>query len=198
MTVTGQGAGERWCVLRTSGASTLKLAVSLQEAGVAAWTPIETTQRRAPGGRSGKIVGRALMLPTYVFVAERDETEVRVLEVAPTTAHPAFRLWRHAGEIVRVRHTALHALRSFQQASYIASLPSSGRHYVKPRGEPFAAGETVKMRTGALAGLECEVTASNGRTTVLTLALFGRIATDIRIPTSQLRADSVATVLTAA
>jgi len=186
----------RWCILRTSGPSTGRLAASLQNAGIEAWTPTEHIQRRMPRGKSkeSRIVA---MAPTYVFVRWTHEDELRLIERAEITPHPRFSIFRHCGKTVYVSHRALHQLRALQQDSYIASLPYSGRRPGKPRGKHYEPGETVKITNGAFTGFEAHVDASDGLTTTLVIGLFGR-PTEVRVPTLHLRSLHVPKLATAA
>jgi transcription antitermination factor NusG len=189
-------AAERWCILRTPGLRTLKLAASLQDAGFDAWTPIEEVRRRVPRCKQTEHV-RVAMTPSYVFVRERHLPELRRLEAIRGYRHPAFSVFRYYGATVFVRHGALHALRRLQQDSYLAALPVGPNRSTKPRGAPYDTGDTVKLTTGGLAGLECVVEASDGLMTTLALTLFGRRA-GVKVPTGQLRADGVTALAFAA
>ena len=179
----------RWCILRTTGSRTLKLAASLQEAGLDAWTPIEQVRRRLPRCKQIEHV-RVAMTPSYVFVRECHLPQLRRMEAIHGYPHPSFSIFRYYGSTVLVRHHALHTLRELQQSSYLSALPASPNRSSKPRSEPFSPGDTVKLITGGLAGLECIVEASDGLITTLAVPLFGRAA-GVKVPTRQLRVDGV-------
>lgn len=185
-----------WCILRCAGGSTVRLAAALQEAGFDAWTPMERTARRVRGGKAKERMVAA-MTPTYVFVRDRHLTELRLLEQAGFTNYPRFSIFRYNQAVVFVHHAALHLMRKREQESYVASLPSNGTYYAKARGTPLGVGDQVTFNDGPLTGLPCSVRSSDGRTTSLALTLFGRIS-EVKVRTSQLRADGVATLASAA
>lgn len=188
---------QRWCILRTSGPKTMKLTSSLQAAGFEAWTPIERICRRVPR-RKGSEHFSVAFIPTYVFVREHHLTDLRRIEMMDVSSHPRFSIFRYHGATVFVPHASLHGLRARQQQSHVASLPSTGKPaFAKPRAEPFISGDVLALPNGPFAGLNCEVDRSDGKTTTLTIRLFGR-TTEMTIPTSQLRHDRVATVAAAA
>ena len=189
--------GKDWCILRTGPARTLKLAASLQGAGIDAWSPVERQERRLPRSSAKRIIAVTLT-PTYVFVHQRHLSALRRLERMEVSGHPAFSIFRYYGETVLVPHRALHALRAQEQDSYRASLPNVGkRATLKPRGEPFEAGALVTHKEGPLAGLPCYVEHSDDRHTKLRLRLFGRDS-GVTVDTSMLRRNGVATCASAA
>lgn len=185
-----------WCVLRTSGPSTLRLAASLQAAGLTAWTPTEHIRRRVPRKKEveHRIVSAA---PTYVFVRAHEIDDLRRIERADITPHPRFSIFRHIGAPVFIRHRELHALRQKQQASYVSMLPATGRSPSKPRGAAYDVGEEVKIHQGAFAGLTGYVESSDGLVTLLTVTLFGRSA-GVKVGTLQFRSRNVPAQTTAA
>lgn len=185
-----------WCVLRTSGPATLRLASSLQSAGVMAWAPTEHIRRRVP--RSKEVEYRIVSAaPTYVFARAADLDVLRQIERADITPHPRFSIFRHAGAPVFIRHRELHALRHKQQATFIASLPATGRSPSKPRGAAYDVGEAVTFHQGAFSGLQGYVEASDGLVTTLTVTLFGRSA-GVKVDTLQFRSRNVPAETTAA
>lgn len=180
---------DSWCVLRTSGPATLRLAASLQAAGIAAWAPTEHIRRRVP--RSKEVEHRIVSAaPTYVFAEASALHALRQIERADITPHPRFSIFRHAGKPVFIKHRELHALRHKQQASYVASLPTTGRSPCKPRGAAFEIGEAVTFHQGAFAGLQGYVQSSDGLVTTLTVTLFGRSA-GVKVDTLQFRSRNV-------
>lgn len=185
----------RWCVLRTGGPRTLGLAASLQSAGFDAWTPIERIVRRKP---RSKVVDHlaAPLTPTYVFVTERHLSELLRLE-GKGAPHPFFSVLRLYGAIVLLEHTALHPLRAQAQAAYLSTLPERRPLRRRGSGNPYTRGELIKLTSGAFAGLQGMVQDSDGVSTTVTLTLFGRSA-GVKMSTSQMRADSVATARSAA
>lgn len=141
---------------------------------------------------------KAALTPTYVFVREVHLPLLRGLETADVTKHPRFTIFRFYDETVFIHHRTLHPMREREQDSFRASLPASGKHHQgKGRGKPFASGDIVTFAEGPFAGLPCHVEMSDGRTTNLRLTLFGS-ACGVKIETSRLRENGVATVASAA
>lgn len=186
----------RWCILRTASPRTMPLARSLAEAGFEAWTPTDHITRRVPRGDR---VERFLvpLMPSYVFVREHHLPALREIERADVRLHPAFSVWKYAGDTLYVRHAALHPLRAEQQRRYLASLPKQPHARTKDHGEPYAPGDRFAYPDGPFAGLMCEVEESNGRITTVSVTLFGR-RTPLKRETSQLRANGVAPSASAA
>ncbi len=95
--------GKDWCILRTSGARTLRLADSLRDDGIEAWTPSRTVRRPIPGQRRELVLGRVLkkrdvavpILATFVFAdAERlrDLADLSLREIKPQPEFSVFRI----------------------------------------------------------------------------------------------------------
>ncbi|WP_267386524.1 hypothetical protein [Sphingomonas sp. GC_Shp_3] len=180
---------EGWCILRTSGPSTMRLTASLQEAGFFAWTPTEHVKRRMP--RTKAIEHRlAPLAPTYVFVRGVYLPALQRIERADITPHPRFSIFRHCGAPIFVRHSSLHPLRNLQQQSYASSLPNSGKPPCKDRGLPYKVGDPITFRTGSFTGFTGYVNASDGLTTEVMVTLFGR-EQGVKVPTLQLRSRNV-------
>lgn len=99
-----------WCILRTGGPRTLRLAESLVKAGVEAWTPRCKFRRPVPGAKPAADGRRptqdldAPILPTFVFARaphvvaveqlERDQANPHV-----ASAHPPFSILRYRGAV---------------------------------------------------------------------------------------------------
>jgi len=178
-----------WCILRTSGPSTLSLVSSLQDAGLHVWTPTEHTKRRVPRSKSTeyRIVPLA---PTYVFARRSHLAELQRIERMIVSPHPRFSIFRYYGETVFVRHGELGPLRSIQQGTYVRSLPASGKAAGKPRGKSYDVGDVVTFTTGSFTGFEGFVDSSDGLTTTVMLTLFGR-EQQVKVDTLQLRSRNV-------
>lgn len=182
-------ASTRWCILRTSGPSTMRLVVSLQDTGIDVWTPTEHIRRRVPRAKTTehRIVP---MAPTYAFANAEHLAELQRITRMDVSPHPAFSIFRHYGETVFIRHRELHRLRERQQNSYLASLPAAANWQRKPRGAAFDQGDTVKILQGAFTGFEAFVETSDGLTTTLSVSLFGR-TTKASVATLHLRSLNV-------
>jgi transcriptional antiterminator NusG len=167
----------------------MRLAASLQEAGVSAWTPTQHVRRRVP--RSKSVEHRiAPLAPTYVFVSADHLSELQKTERAAFSIHPRFSIFRHCGAPVFVKHRALHPLRVLQQQSYADALPNSGKRPSKRDGAHYDVGDRVAFTTGSFAGFEGFVEQSDGFITKVTISLFGR-AQGVSVPTSQLGSRNV-------
>lgn len=179
----------RWCILRMAGPSTMRLVGSLQDAGLAVWTPTEHIKRRVPRGKVSehRIVPLA---PTYAFARACHLPDLQRLTRLEVSPHPRFSIFHYYGETVFVRHHHLHPLRERQQDSFVASLPKSGRYFKRGRGEPFVAGDEVTFSSGPMAGIRCFVQTSDDRVTTLNLRLFGRTS-EMQVDTLQLRSPNV-------
>lgn len=193
--MAGEGAaGARWCILRTHGGRTLPLARSLADAGICAWTPVEHIRRRIPRSKEKEREFRPVpYLPTYVFAPAADLGELRRLEAAEESGHPAFSIFRHCGASVLVPDAEVAALRQRETESArrmeqsVAAQERHGRRQ-RERAEPYAQGAPVSVEQGAFAGLSGIVEESDGRHT---LVLFGT-SLRVTIETSTLRGNDVA------
>jgi transcription antitermination factor NusG len=185
---------ERWCILRTHGGRTLPLARSLADAGILAWTPVEHVRRRIPRSREKEREFRPVpYLPTYVFAPAADLGELRRLEVAEESGHPAFSIFRHYGASVLVPEAEIASLRQREAESrrrMEQSLDAQERHGrpLRERAVPYARGSEVAVEEGAFAGLSGIVEESDGRHTLLLFGTHLRVT----IETSTLRGNAVA------
>jgi hypothetical protein len=91
-----EGAGDLWCILRTSPGRTIALAKSLSDAGIKTWTPQQTITRRRP--RSNATVDREIALaPTFVFADADRLAELARVQASPVSPHPVFSIFHDAG-----------------------------------------------------------------------------------------------------
>lgn len=88
----------RWFILRMAASRTLAVATSLCNAGITAWTPAMTINRRRPRCKAATEV-EVPILPSFVFVAEADLGAVCAALTMPINPHPQFSIFRHAGRI---------------------------------------------------------------------------------------------------
>lgn len=142
----------RWCVLRTAGPKTVRLAQSLQAAGFAAWTPTGKVRYPALKTRPAVIRDVAIM-PTFVFAQERHVVEL--LHLADRRAeerHPlTFSLLRVANRVPLIRERDIQALRAEEEqaiAAHTAALDAEAR--AKQRKERAEAMRTQAARRKAL------------------------------------------------
>ena len=122
--VVGNGG---WCILRTSGPKTLKLAAALNAAGIEAWTPTRTVRRQKPG-RSTRLDGKrptvdveVPILPTFVFSRGRHQRELRWLASLRFKAQPDFSLMTYAGRVPLIADRDIAGLRDAEERADAAA-----------------------------------------------------------------------------
>lgn len=141
------GAGQRWCILRTSGSRTLALADSLTKAGMEAWTPRRTFKRVKAGvkpqanGQRPTVEIDAPILPTFVFAREADLSALASAAIAEISPHPAFSIFRHGGRHPIIGHASIAGL---QQAEHDAAVSIQAQRDAETREA------ADKIRIGAL------------------------------------------------
>lgn len=130
-----------WCILRTSGGSTLRLAHSLELDDFEAWTPTEfqVKRDRKTGERVERIVA---VMPSYVFARARRLADLVSIAMLPTSQHPPFTVFRHVDRFALVDDRELHALRQIERRAAQQNKP-----VVFPPGAP------VKFTDGPFQGL---------------------------------------------
>lgn len=175
--------GQDWCILRTSGRTTLRLAASLAEGGFEVWTPVEVRKIRIPRANVRREVTLPIM-PSYVFA--RAEHLIDLLQIAGQPAHAHahvdFSVMRHRERLPLIADAQLQALRKLE-----------ARRAPKKRADRvFGTGVDVlvKIEGGSFAGMKGRVEKSD---TLHTLVCFDdrltvRIATCL-LDDSQLRAE---------
>lgn len=106
---------ERWCILRTGGAQTLRLVRTLNAAGFEAWSPVRTIgvpeTKRAP--RSERDLP---ILPTFVFARAGQLSALAHAAVQAVSPHPGFSIFRHGGRIPLIGDAAIDGLRAEEAA----------------------------------------------------------------------------------
>lgn len=171
-----------WCILRTSGRSTLKLVATLREDGVAAWAPSYVHRVRVPRFNVKRQVTVAL-LPGWVFARSEhlyDLLELARMDERPRRgprgrepAHGKFSVFRDGERIPLIADSALENLRTSERRA----LPSRQRATFKP-------GDSVRAPSGSFEGMTGKVVKSRGN---LTEVDFGglirvKISTFILLP----------------
>ena len=192
----------RWCILRTSGGQTLKLANWLCDAGYEAWTPRRTFKRPKPGkcemidGRKPTVEIEAPILPTFVFVRAGHLERLAALSIDPVGRHPSFSIFTRAGhapeiadrEIVGLQQAEAEATALIERLRAVedreerrrirAEAATNERERMKVlRSERrhFNVGEAVTIDGAkAFAGMVGEVESSDGLTATIQMGLFGR------------------------
>jgi transcription antitermination factor NusG len=173
--MTGARNEGRWCILRCSGAKTLELAASLNEAGFEAWAPVEVRERLA--GRKRDTIEQVVpILPEYVFVPFHLLNELIALQRSPsltyqvwdsalrhmvTKGRPYFRFLLSQGEIRPVRAAGLQALRTLE--ADLAEATERRREANKQKGPPpqFKEGDIVRVVGAGFDGLDLTVAETN-------------------------------------
>lgn len=97
--------GKQWCILRTSGRSTIGLSETLAKDGYDVWTPVETRRITVPRANVKRDV-RLPMMPTYVFAASHHLGEL--LQLAAMPVRP-----RRGAGLLDAAHAAFHVLHCF-------------------------------------------------------------------------------------
>lgn len=178
-----------WCILRMAPARTLAVAQSLQEAGVAVWTPTAIEVRRA--GRARKREEREVaVLPGIVFADFGALHRLIGLSRSPgmiyrvwdaearkmvARSHPPFSVFRHLGQYPSVSDRALAPLRKFDRRARV------------PRAEApsFDRGQQVRTDAAGFDGLTGVVEKTRGQ---LVFVVFPGLEIPVRIAPHLLRA----------
>jgi hypothetical protein len=178
-----------WCILRTAGRSTLKLAETLAKDGFEVWTPIETKTVQVPRMNAKRKVTLPIM-PSYVFARARhlvDLLDLAKMPVKPRRgagrmdpAHASFSVLHAFGKIPLVADRHLSRLRELEQ-----------RTAPKPKADkPLKLGIGVRIKGGAAQGLKGTVERSN---TLHTVVCINERYT-VKILTSLLDPDELCTL----
>jgi hypothetical protein len=152
---TEPSAASLWCVLRTSGRSTMRLADSLAAIGIEAWTPREVASvRRGFRARKRVDVDQA-MLPSFVFADARWVDVLAMIAVDPVSPHPAFSLFRHLDRYPLVNNAGLGPLRRLEQSRRT-------QRALRAKANLHAKGDRVKLTEGSFAGMHGVVEQAGG------------------------------------
>jgi transcription antitermination factor NusG len=177
-----------WCVLRTSGRSTMRLAQSLAEDGFETWTPIETRRIRIPRANVRRDI-RLPLMPSYVFARSHHLVDLIQMANMPfkprrshgKPAHPDFSIMHHHETIPLIADDQLQALRQLE----------AKRTPRKRAAQTFARGVEVRIKIegGSFAGMKGVVQRSDhGHSLVF---IDNRMT--VKIPTSLLFEDDIKT-----
>lgn len=139
MTILDLGS---WCILRCKGGNTIRLARSLELAGIEAWTPVEIQQRK----KGAKAEVAVAVLPTYVFAKSNRLLDLIAEAEAPVSIHPPFSVFRYNERFPLIADAQLTALRTIERKA-----AASGKPVVFPRGEE------VRVPDGPFQGLTGQV-----------------------------------------
>lgn len=169
-----------WAILRTAGASTIRLAQTLTAAGIEAWTPTEARMKRLPRSKAQREI-TAPILPTFVFARADRIVELRALAKATKKAQPDFSVFVYRGGERAVSDEDLEPLRQAER---------DAAHQARKRkqADPIPVGTEVRVETGVGAGLEGVVGRSSKKETIV---LFPTSAIPLTIATSILQPVAV-------
>lgn len=157
------GRNDLWCVLRTTGPSTVPLFRSLTEAGFDVWTPVEVQLRQRPRSKA-KAEREFAVMPTYLFAAARHVDELAALSHFPGKDHKDFGVWHVPGRgFPLIADAALAPLRLHER-----------KVVRKDRVSPFAKGERVHIPDGPFAGIEMFVEEERANSLRLRFSIFGK------------------------
>lgn len=169
-----------WCVLRTSGRHTLRLAQTLAADGFETWTPREVRRVRIPRANVRREAELPIM-PSYVFAGADRLVDLLHLSEQDFTAHPRFTVMRFHDSIPTIADGHLQALRTLE-----------ARRQPRRKALRFANGVevVVKIEGGSFAGMRGRVERSDEATT---LVCFDNRLT-VKIPTFQLSGNELQVV----
>lgn len=157
-----------WCILRTKGSSTLRLARSLSLAGIDAWTPVEHQQRKK--GKHAEVI--TAVMPTYVFAPAEHLVGLIALAEAPIP-HPDFSVFRYHDRFPVIPDAQLQSLRLIERKAAAKCAPVV-----------FPKGAEIRVPDGAFQGLTGQVVEdSKGK---FTLVLFPGLNIEVKFPSWQL------------
>lgn len=176
--------GEDWCILRTSGRTTLRLADTLAEDGFEVWTPAERKTVRIPRANIRRPVILPIM-PSYVFA--RAVHLVDLLQMATQSFKPR----RAAGKPSHVDFSVMHyhdtipliadaQLERLRRLEMQLAVKSKSAHRL-----PDGVDVTVKIEGGSFAGMKGVVRKS---TEGYTLVCFSD-RLEVKLPTLLLQQD---------
>lgn len=175
-----------WCILRTAGRDTMRLARTLAEDGFDVWTPIETRTMCVPRANVKREVQLPIM-PRYVFA--RAGHLIDLLELAAMPVKP-----RRGARMRDPAHVGFSVLHCFGGIPLIADRHLVELRKIEVKRTPFRKAERalpigigVRINGGSFGGLKGTVDKSNrGKTIVCLNPRFS-----VEIPTSLLELDGV-------
>ncbi len=163
-------AVSRWYVGCVRSCQEKKVAQSLERLGVEYYLPIRRELHRWSDRR--KLV-ECLLVPRFIFIRCADRQRPAILSAEP-------RIWRFLasdGKPEVVRDTEMDSFRKMVE---------NGGESVKVSGETPAPGDRVRVMSGPLAGMECElVSVAGGRCLAVRLGALGTATMDLDILTVQ-------------
>jgi len=152
------GGQEGWCILRTRGASTMRLASSLRDSGISAWTPIGSVTKRKGRARD-RVDSPTPIMPTFVFARSVHIGELQRLRTLILSPHPAFSIFRHLNRVPIVSDNDILGLRHVEETAALDQR--------KRQRTVVPIGTRVDIADGAFAGLSGIVEQSDGKSALV-------------------------------
>ena len=156
-----------WCILRTNGRSTLRLAQSLNDVGIEAWTPRGVHKRRLSRVHMGVREVEQPIIPSFVFARARHLPDLLRALALPTSPHPSFSIFQHAGRAPVISDKDIANLQDAEERGKRARRKTQ-RHTVP-------VGAEIKPSKGAFAGLVGIVEQVDGNVAVVCFSDFFRV-----------------------
>jgi hypothetical protein len=181
-----------WCILRTSGRSTLGLAESLAKDGYDVWTPVETKRVRIPRANARREV-RLPIMPTYIFA--RVAHLVDMLQLAAMPVKP-----RRGAGLMDPAHANFSVLHAFGRIPLVADRHLTDLRRIEAKRTPikraaysFPLDASTRVKEGIFGGMTGVVVRSTPAATVLRF----NGGFPVEIPTTMLELDEVVVRLAA-
>lgn len=188
-----------WCILRTSGRQTLRLAETLAVDGFEVWTPSEAVTFRSPR-RNSRRTATLPVMPGYVFARSRHALELlhlsRSLKEGRGSGpgrpnHAQFTVWVANNRAWAIGADDLQALRDYESKALRRAAEQARRELAKQKAQPLPIGVMVRVKEGnhgAFEGLVGRVTESSSGNSKIIFTGWKR---DVTIRTSLLDLDEV-------
>ena len=166
MTDVAPETAGKWCILRTSGPRTLKLAQSLAAAGFEVWTPVRTIRQTGRGRKRKEVVLKEVPLaPCLIFARAVHGLDLLRLRREPASR---FDLLRDENGVALVRDAALNGLRAAEERFRRSLLKSTRRQLV--------VGSSIRLTSGGFAGMSGVVKQGRKGKAVVDLGgIFGEV-----------------------
>lgn len=150
-------ADNQWCILRTSAARTLRLAAALNGQAIAAWTPMRTVSRPAPGQRHRLAMGRRRdmvevvvpILPGFVFAAAAQLDDVARVGAVPFGPCPGFSILQIGDRVPFIGEASIAGLRAAEaeaEAAIQAERDAAGREALRQQRAEMLRTERAKQK----------------------------------------------------
>jgi len=136
----------------------MRLASSLRDSGISAWTPIGSVTKRKGRARD-RVDSPTPIMPTFVFARSSHIGELQRLRTLILSPHPAFSIFRHLNRVPIISDHDICSLRDAEERSAI--------QVRKRQRNVVPIGSSVHVSEGAFAGMSGIVEESDGKTAVV-------------------------------